>query len=142
MLSFTYVKYKRYLLHLSSTNLPKQSQHARYFTAVNTFIDWLNSELDQRGWSRAVLAKKSGVSQSTLSLIYSEQRDPGTETCRAIAGAFNYPPDFVFRKAGLLPELEDPQPPGIAELQGIYRAASDDQRREILDFARFKTRSK
>ncbi len=33
-----------------------------------------------------------------------KERAPGPEACSDIARALNYPPDLVFRKAGLLPE--------------------------------------
>ena len=74
------------------------------------FTEWLENELITRGWTRAELARRANVSQSTLSLIWTGERTPGPDFCRAIARALNIPPETVFRKAGLLPASPDPDP--------------------------------
>jgi transcriptional regulator with XRE-family HTH domain len=67
------------------------------------FSVWLDQELSSRSWTRADLAQKAQISQSTLSLIYNESRKAGPDVCRSIADALKIPPEEVFRAAGLLP---------------------------------------
>jgi len=69
----------------------------------NKFIELVEGELNSRNWTRADLAKKTGINQSTLSLIFSGDRNPGPEICQAISRGLNMPPELVFRTAGLLP---------------------------------------
>lgn len=67
------------------------------------FPKWLDAELEKREWSRADLSQKAKISQSALSMIYSENRKAGPEICNAVASALKLPPEEVFRAAGLLP---------------------------------------
>jgi transcriptional regulator with XRE-family HTH domain len=74
---------------------------------MSEFSDWLDTELSKRNWTRADLAKAAGISQSSLSLIYSGNRKPGNDLCESIARALKLPPEEVFRRAGLLPPKRD-----------------------------------
>src|SRR3990167_5968829 len=78
------------------------------FFPMSEFSEWLNQELESRNLKPADLAKKANISQSTISMIVSGQRGPGTEFCLAIAEAFKLPPEDVFRRAGLLPHKSEP----------------------------------
>lgn len=71
------------------------------------FSDWLIGELESRGWSQSDLARAAGINPSSISHLVNRTRFPGNEMCRAIAKAFGYPPDAVFRAAGLLPASKD-----------------------------------
>jgi len=57
----------------------------------NKFIELVEGELNSRNWTRADLAKKTGINQSTLSLIFSGDRNPGPEICQAISRGLNMP---------------------------------------------------
>ncbi len=105
----------------------------------NSFQEWLNNEMGIRGLTQRSLAKSAGLSQGAISNVMSGIREPGSDFCTAIADALNYPPDYVFRKAGLLPDLDDEIPPEVDELNQRYLGADEDTQREILDFVRFKT---
>jgi transcriptional regulator with XRE-family HTH domain len=106
---------------------------------MTTFITWLKNEIDIRGISQAELARRSSLTTGAISHIFSGSRRPGPDLCTAIANALNYPPDLVFRKAGLLPELDHTDPPGTDELTHRFKNADGATQREILDFVRFKT---
>jgi transcriptional regulator with XRE-family HTH domain len=106
------------------------------FTMVN-FFDWLDEELDQRGWLRADLAKRAKISESGLSMAYSGKRGVGTEMLTAIAGALNLPQESVFRAAGLLPavdELDELRAQIMEATKGMSRA----EQREVLNYIRFR----
>jgi transcriptional regulator with XRE-family HTH domain len=71
-----------------------------------SFADWLLDELKERGWSQADLARASHLSRTAISNYLSQQRsNPDEAALRAIASAFDYPPETLFRAAGLLPPL-------------------------------------
>ena len=72
---------------------------------VNNFPDWLNEQISMRGWSLNELARRAGVSVSSVSLVLSGQRKAGPDFCNGIARAINVPADQVFRLAGILPSL-------------------------------------
>lgn len=71
------------------------------------FSEWIQSELDKRAWRQADLAERAHMSSSLVSKLMSGQRNPGPDTCRAIARAFGMPPEEVQRHAGLLPSLPE-----------------------------------
>lgn len=48
------------------------------------------------------------------------------ETLTAIAKAFNFPPDFVFEKAGILPQKTDLSPIKRTAIHAIESADDDD----------------
>ncbi len=83
-----------------------------YIKYVNneTFIQWLNQELDKRDWTRGKLARVGGFSHVALVNIYNGKRGPGVEICEKIARALQIPPETVFRQAGLLPNDIDASP--------------------------------
>ena len=68
------------------------------------FSEWLQEELRIKDLSQADLARKSGITPSQISRIISGNRGVGEEALTAIAYALGYPPEEIFRKAGLLPE--------------------------------------
>jgi len=71
----------------------------------DNFPNWLLTELENRGWSQAKLAKIAGVSRTAISDAISEKNPPGFEVCIAIAKAFKLPPEEVMRIAKLLPQI-------------------------------------
>lgn len=72
------------------------------------FNDWLLSQLKERDWSQADLARYSGLTRGGVS-NYINGRIPDESALRKIAKALKLSPEEVFRRAGLLPPLvEDP----------------------------------
>jgi len=108
-----------------------------YITVVNSFIDWFEVELKSRKWSRAELARRSGINQSSLAMIYSGDRKPGTELCTNIARAFNLPPEAVYRAAGLLPPIPD-ENVKAQELAHLANEMPDTALDDVLEFARHR----
>lgn len=95
------------------------------------FPDWLQNELNRRGWDQAGLASRSGISSAQVSRLITGIRNPGTDTCTAIARALNLPPEVVFRKAGLLP-TESEYTSEEKEAVHILRELSPERRQYIL----------
>lgn len=101
------------------------------------FVDWLNSELNERRWTQSDLARAAGLGRGTVSNIVINLRKPGPEFCQAIAHALELPEEFVFRKAGLLST-----PAGYDETYEEWRAVlhelTENNRDELLHFARLR----
>ena len=71
-------------------------------------INWLNTQLEERGWSQRELARRTGLSHTAISTVLNSQRNPGWDFCAAIARTLGEPPENVFRMAGLLPSVSLP----------------------------------
>ena len=68
------------------------------------FSDWLQDEMNKRGWSQSDLSRHSGVNRQVISTYINQQRKkPDENILTDIARALKLPPETVFRAAGLLP---------------------------------------
>lgn len=102
------------------------------------FRNWLWQEIDSRGMSQRDLSKKAKIkiSPGAISHVLNGNRDPGPEFCRAIASALNYPPEYVFRKAGLLPD-EKESDPQLAEANQLLSELPKEYQKQALQLIRF-----
>ena len=69
------------------------------------FSEWLTTELTKRGWSRSEAARRGNVSPSMFDKVINGYSKPGTRFLDGIAQAFGVPPIIIYRKAGLLPDV-------------------------------------
>lgn len=108
---------------------------------METFGDWLATEMRTRNWSLSDLARAAGLRPSTLSRVISGTNKAGPSVCRAVAKALKAPEETVFRKARLLSPLPGPTDDIILqELQEVARSLSPDERREVLEYATWRYR--
>lgn len=72
---------------------------------VTKLSDWLQDELNKRGWLQADLARKGKITPAQVSRIMSEEQKPGLEACIGIAKALGISVDEVARRVrpGALP---------------------------------------
>ncbi len=100
------------------------------------FPSWLHRELKKRNWYQAELAYKANISPSHITNLITGARKPGPEAIEGIANAFGYPPQVVFRAAGLLP----PEP-GYTEIEEMIQhkvtLLDEGKQIEVLDFIEF-----
>jgi len=95
--------------------------------------DWLQIELQKRGWIQADLSRASGIPTPTISRIINGRQRCGEESCRKIGKALGYPPEVVMRAAGLLPPargIEDR--PIVQRLIEVAWELPDDEWEELL----------
>jgi len=71
------------------------------------FAEWLRETIEARGWNQNKLAQVSGISAAQIGRIMSGERQAGPDACRAFADALGLPPEIVFRRAGLLPPVDN-----------------------------------
>ena len=67
-----------------------------------SFPEWLQKEIDERGWSWNKLSEMAGLSSGTIYNIKDGTRGVGENSLSAIAKALKMPQEEVFRAAGLL----------------------------------------
>jgi len=101
---------------------------------METVIDFLKDNMKKRNWSQADLARKSGLDTSLVSNILSGRRNIGVTSANAIAKAFKIPPEIIFRKAGLLPEVFDSSE-RLEELIYLYNLMPEVYQNDLIDYA-------
>ncbi len=102
---------------------------------MKTFGDWLENEMNDRGWRPVDLANKARISRGSLSNIINDLRRPGPDICRAIANALQVPPEKVFRQAGLLPPKPETEEK-LEEAMHLFQQLGEDQRKYVLQTLR------
>lgn len=71
------------------------------------FSEWLQEQLNMRGWDGAELARRSDVTRGQISRVLTGSRGAGPELCLAISKGLNLPREEVFRARGWL--LREPE---------------------------------
>ena len=100
------------------------------------FSDWLNDQMNSRGWRAVDLANAANLPSATVVRILNGDRNAGPDAAVKIAKALSLSPEHVFRQAGLLPPETNGAPSAaLQELTDILRDASEADRREIIEYA-------
>jgi transcriptional regulator with XRE-family HTH domain len=102
---------------------------------METFAEWLQREMDRRGWDQAETARKAGVTRATINRALSETRRPGTRTCMGIAKAFGVDEDEVLSRAGHRsgkPTIDDME---LSDWIAAGRKLTARERAELLEWA-------
>lgn len=103
---------------------------------MNDFLEWINDELNDRGWSQNELARRMGWSSSAVSKTMNQQSKVSYAFCEDLAKAFYMQKEDVLVKAGFLSEKT--RTPEGDEIQRIYNELPAEERKNILDFAKWK----
>ena len=104
---------------------------------MSDFPEWLQGELDKRGWKHSDLARKSGSLPTYITGLLAGYRLPSPRFCRPIAHALDLPEEVVFRKAGLLSTLPFDSSK-YTDWIGLFSQLSEDNQQEMIEFARIK----
>jgi transcriptional regulator with XRE-family HTH domain len=99
------------VLKCSSSNVRMLRMDSKEFT------EWLNQEVEDRGWSYRELGRRANLSSGTISRVTTRQTLPTWDFCMSVSRALQMPAEDVFRQAGLLPLL----PPAVEEEQEALR---------------------
>jgi transcriptional regulator with XRE-family HTH domain len=87
--------------------------------------EWIVTQADDRGWSYRELARRSGVSHTTISQVISGQRIPTFDFCADVARALGESPVELFRLAGLLPAMPERRRKELEEIGEILAGLPD-----------------
>ena len=108
------------------------------------FSQWLQAELNTRGWRPIDLSKRSKIDSGLLSRLLSDERKPGLDTCKAIAYAFGMRDAEVLRIAGLIDDVPNDdvvrlaeEDTTIAESYRIMKSMNRVERYQALQYLRF-----
>jgi transcriptional regulator with XRE-family HTH domain len=92
--------------------------------------NWLNEKVKEVGSARE-LARRAGVSHTTVSEVMSGVRKPTFEFCDAVARALHVSPERIFRLAGLLPKRPE-RNEMIDDILWHFDRMSPEQQRSFL----------
>ena len=102
-----------------------------------TFGEWLQFELNKRGWSQSDLAVKSKITPAQIGRLIAGTRNPGKESLNAIAKAFDISPVIVFQIAGFLPQDVDTDEI-IENTLSAIKGLSKRDRQDVYEYALFR----
>lgn len=71
------------------------------------FSEWLQRELDKRGWSQSECARACDLNRAVINKLLNGKCKPQPATLMAIARGFKIPVETAYRAAGLLPASTD-----------------------------------
>ena len=101
------------------------------------FSEWIQHQLNDRGWVKKELGRRSGLDISYVNQIILGHRNPGPKACRGIARGLDLPEVTVFRQIGFL--TEDPLiDPSVETFITIISRLSEEDQSELLEIARLK----
>ena len=67
------------------------------------FSEWLQVEMDKRGWSQSDLARYADLNRAVINKLLNGKSHPQPATLEAISRALKIPIEITYRAAGLLP---------------------------------------
>ena len=92
------------------------------------FSEWLQTEMDQRGWSQSDCARAADLNRAVINKLLNGKCKPQPSTLTAIARAFKIPVEAAYRAAGLLPASGD-YDDTAEQLLHTFRSIQSPQRR-------------
>jgi transcriptional regulator with XRE-family HTH domain len=104
---------------------------------MSDFSEWITEQINERGWKKGELSKRSGLDISYTYQIIAGNKRPGAVACRAIARALDVPEVIVFRQISYL--TEDPViDPSVETFITILSKLSEEDQSELLEIAKLK----
>ena len=92
------------------------------------FSEWLQVELDRRGWSQSDCARSANLNRAVINKLLNGKSRPQPSTLVAIARAFKIPAETIYRAAGLLPPNTD-HDDSLQELMHIFKSIQSAHRK-------------
>ncbi len=92
------------------------------------FSEWLQSEMDKRGWSQSDCARAADLNRAVINKLLNGKCKPQPTTLAAIARAFKIPVEIAYRAAGLLP-LQADSDDTTEQLMHTFKSIQSPQRR-------------
>ena len=103
---------------------------------METFGKWLSEEIARQGMTQSQLARRAGVSRSTIKRIIDGERGMGRASLGKIARALDLPPQELLRRIGYLPaERINEKDTTLARLMVVLSELPDEDVEELLYIA-------
>jgi transcriptional regulator with XRE-family HTH domain len=100
------------------------------------FRQWLQSEIDKRGWSQSDCARAADLNRAVINKLLNGRCRPQPATLMAIARAFKIPVEIAYRAAGLLPQNAEFDETTAELLYAYNRIQSPQRRTTVMTFLR------
>ena len=92
------------------------------------FSEWLQEEMDKRGWSQSDLARNADLNRAVINKLLNGKSQPQPPTLEAISRALKMPLEMTYRAAGLLPASKD-HDDDMEEAMHIFNSIQSTQHR-------------
>jgi transcriptional regulator with XRE-family HTH domain len=92
------------------------------------FSEWLQAEMDKRGWSQSDLARYADLNRAVINKLLNGKSHPQPPTLEAISRALRMPIEITYRAAGLLPSTPD-NDDAIEEALHVLKSIQSAQRK-------------
>lgn len=103
---------------------------------MESFGDWLVQEMEDRRLDRKELARRSGLTQATITRLLGGTRGVGKKSISGLAKALDYPPGVIAEAAGLGNEQDDDGgPTALKRLVAVARTLSEGDLEELIYIA-------
>lgn len=103
---------------------------------MEDFLAWVYDKAQERMWSVNRLAKEMGFSGAAVHATMNGKNKVTWDFCAGVAKAFGVPAEDVFRKAGLLRPVPDPE--GVKALMELVKNLGPEDIEDLTDFARWR----
>jgi transcriptional regulator with XRE-family HTH domain len=92
------------------------------------FSEWLQAEMDKRGWSQSDLARYADLNRAVINKLLNGKSHPQPPTLGAISRALRMPIEITYRAAGLLPSTPE-NDDAIEEALHVMKSIQSTQRK-------------
>lgn len=92
------------------------------------FSEWLQTEMDKRGWSQSDLARYADLNRAVINKLFNGKSHAQPATLEAISRALKIPIEITYRAAGLLPNNPE-NDDAIEEAIHVLKSIQSTQRR-------------
>jgi len=97
------------MFRITKENESKITSMSGTMDDTNPFVEWLQEQLQEKGWTVAELARRADTPQSGLVNIVNRQKNLGIDVAKRIARALGISQIELFARALLIDEPIEPE---------------------------------
>ena len=105
----------------------------------NALPAFLNEELKKRGWSQNELARRSGLSHTSIIQVMTGKRGAGIKFIQGVSHALNVPVEQLLRVAGIIEP--PPNDEVVWALTAVARRLNEGNQQKLLEYAQLLLQS-
>jgi transcriptional regulator with XRE-family HTH domain len=103
---------------------------------MESFEQWLNKQLNDRGWSQSEAARRSGISASMFSQVISGVANPGIDFLDGVARAFGITRREVYARAGRIEPEPSSDTPSAKDLLTYFSTLMPEHQQSVIQHAK------
>ncbi len=101
------------------------------------FVRWIHEKLEEYNLSQVEASRRAGLNQNAISdIVNGKVREVSLKAAKGLSRVFNTPLEEVLMLAGHIASADDDV--SLRELLDIARNLSEEDRAELLDYARWR----